>query len=121
MQRSRGFGAMTRTGSTVFLLAALAGVLSCGGGQTPQEPPPPPPPPPPVAPVPVGSIPAQTLNVGETVRLDVTSYFRDPDGGALTYAAASLAPGVVSVSQLGSVLTMVGVAEGTATVTFTAI
>ncbi|WP_420616708.1 Ig-like domain-containing protein [Candidatus Palauibacter sp.] len=70
--------------------------------------------------MPVGSIPAQTLNVGETVRLDVTSYFRDPDGGALTYAAASLAPGVVSVSQLGSVLTMVGVAEGTATVTVTA-
>ena len=70
--------------------------------------------------MPVGSVPAQTLNVGETVRLDVTSYFRDPDGGALTYAAASLAPGVVSVSQLGSVLTMVGVAEGTATVTVTA-
>ena len=70
--------------------------------------------------MPVGSIPAQTLNVGETVRLDVTSYFRDPDGGALTYAAASLAPGVVSVSQLGSVLTMVGVAEGSATVTVTA-
>ena len=110
----------TRTGSTVFLVAALAGVLSCGGGQTPQEPPPPPPPPPPVAPVPVGSIPAQTLNVGETVRLDVSPYFRDPDGGALTYAAASLAPGVVSVSQLGSVLTMVGVAQGTAAVTVTA-
>ena len=109
-----------RTGPALLLLTALAGVLSCGGGPAPQEPPPPPPPRPPVAPVPVGSIAAQTLDVGETVRLDVSSYFRDPDGGALTYAAASQAPGVVSVSQLGSVLTLVGVAEGTATVTVTA-
>ncbi len=86
----------------------------------PPGPPPPPPPPPPVAPVQVGTIPNQTVETGQTATLEVSSYFRDPDGGALTYTAASSAAGVVSVSLSGSTLTMVGVADGTATVTVTA-
>lgn len=68
----------------------------------------------------VGTIPNQTIETGQTATLDVVSYFRDPDGGALTYAAASSTAGVVSVSVSGSTLTMVGVADGTATVTVTA-
>ena len=48
--------------------------------------------------------------------LDVASFFRDPDGGALTYTVASSAPGVVSVSISVSTLTMVGVADGTGAV-----
>ena len=72
------------------------------------------------APAPSGSIPAQTVNAGETVTLDVASYFSDPDGDALGYGATTSAAGVVSVSMSGSSLTMVGVAEGTATVTVTA-
>ena len=64
------------------------------------DPPPPPPPlpPAPVAPVAVGSIPAQVLAAGQTVTVDVTPFFSDPDGGALTYTASSSAPAVLSVS-----------------------
>ena len=102
-----------------LLLAALAAVASCGGEDT-TSPAPPPPPPPPAAPVQVGTIPNQTVETGQTETLEVSSYFRDPDGGALTYTAASSAAGVVSVSVSGSTLTMVGVADGTATVTVTA-
>lgn len=82
--------------------------------------PPPPPPPPPEPPVQVGSIPAQVVNVGESAMIDVAAYFRDPDGGSLAYQAATSAPAVVSVSISGSSLTMVGVADGQATVTVTA-
>ena len=80
----------------------------------------PPPPPPPVAPVQVGTIPNQTIATGQSATLEVSAYFRDPDGGVLTYAAASSAVGVVSVSMSGSTLIIVGEADGTATVTVTA-
>ena len=105
-----------------FLTAvvALIGIDACGGDAGPTTPTPPPPPPPTVAPVQVGTIPEQTIATGQTVTLDVASYFRDPDGGALTYTAASSATTVVSASLSGSTLTLVGVAEGTATVTVTA-
>ncbi|WP_420439841.1 Ig-like domain-containing protein [Candidatus Palauibacter sp.] len=68
----------------------------------------------------VGTIPNQALATGQSATLEVSSHFRDPDGGALTYTAASSAAGIVSVSLSGSTLTMVGVADGTATVTVTA-
>ena len=68
----------------------------------------------------VGTIPNQVIATGQSATLEVSTYFRDPDGGALTYTAASSAAGVVSVSLSGSTLTMVGVADGTATVTVTA-
>ena len=103
--------------SAAFLGVLLAGLASCGGEPTM---PPQPPPPPPQPPVQVGSIPAQVVNVGESAMIDVAPYFLDPDGGPLTYAAATSAPGVVSVAVSGSSLTLVGVAEGTATVTVTA-
>lgn len=70
--------------------------------------------------MPVGAIPNQTVNAGQSAALDVSPYFRDPDGGRLAYAAASSATGVVSVSVSGSTLTMAGAARGTATVTVTA-
>ncbi|WP_419938348.1 Ig-like domain-containing protein [Candidatus Palauibacter sp.] len=104
----------------VVSLAALFGVVSCGGDGTTDPPPPPPPPPAPVAPVAVGSIPAQVMTAGQSVAVDVTPFFSDPDGGALTYAAASSDEGVVSVSISGSSLTVTAVAAGTATVTVTA-
>ena len=50
----------------------------------------------------------------------MSSFFRDPDGGALTYTAESSATAVVSVSLSGSTLTLAAVADGTATVTVTA-
>ena len=109
------------TAKCSMLVLTVGTALSCSGdGATPPAPPPAPPPPPPVAPVQVGTIPNQTVQTGQTATLDVVSYFRDPDGGALTYTAASSAAGVVSLALSGSTLTMVGVADGTATVTVTA-
>ena len=72
------------------------------------------------APVAVGSIPAQTVTAGEVVSLDVTSYFSDPDGDALTYAATTSSPAIASPTVSGSTLTIAGVSDGTATVTVTA-
>ena len=68
----------------------------------------------------IGTIASQVIVKGGTSTLEVSPYFRDPDGGTLTYAAASSAAGVVSVSQSGATLTLVGVEQGTATVTVTA-
>ena len=58
--------------------------------------------------------------VGQTVTVDVSPFFSDPDGGTLTYTATSSDAGVVSVSLTGSDLTATAVAAGTATVTVTA-
>ena len=86
-----------------------------GGGATPVEPgasnrPP----------VAVGTIPARTLTAGETITVEVASYFGDPDGDPLTYAASTSSASVASVTVSGTTLTIIGVAEGTATVTVTA-
>ncbi|MYA33366.1 MAG: hypothetical protein F4164_05645 [Gemmatimonadales bacterium] len=70
--------------------------------------------------MPAGTIPAQVVTAGLTITVDVTPFFRDPDGGTLTYAAASSDDAVVSVALAGSDLTMTAVAAGTATVTVTA-
>ena len=59
------------------------------------------------APVAVGSISAQTLPLGESVRLDMAQYFSDPDGDALTYEATSSDTHVATV----------GVSESTVSVT----
>lgn len=67
-----------------------------------------------------GSIPAQTVRVGESVTVDVAPRFRDVDRDTLTYSAASSDPAVVTATIRQSELTMTGVAAGTATVTVTA-
>lgn len=72
------------------------------------------------APVAVGSIPAQTVTAGEVVSLDVASYFSDPDGDALSYAASTSSPAIASPTVSGSTLTIAGVSDGAATVTVTA-
>ena len=106
-----------QTGRLSLYLVGIALAAACGGEPLPPEPPPPPPN---QAPQAVGAIPPQSVNTGETATLDVASYFRDPDGGTLTYTATTSNPGVVSVAVSGSSLTLVGVADGTATVTVTA-
>ncbi len=63
-----------------------------------------------------GTIPAQTVAADEAVTLDVSSYFSDPDGDALTYAATSSNTGVATASRLGSEVTISGQARGTTTV-----
>ena len=72
------------------------------------------------APEAVGSIPTRMLTEGDTVAFDVSSHFRDPDGNALTYAAASSDAGVASASVSGATVSIAARAPGTATVTITA-
>jgi uncharacterized protein YjdB len=108
---------MTDRRSTIALaitLGAIIWIAACGdGAPDPVEPTN-------QAPVARGAIPAQQLTAGETVTVDVSSYFSDPDGDPLTYGASGSNASVVSVSVSGSTLTIVGVAAGSATLTVTA-
>ncbi len=104
--------------SVGFVHAALAAILwvaACGDdGATGPEP---------VrnrAPASSGAIAAQTVAVGESVAVDLSGRFADPDGDALVYAATSSDAGIASVSVAGSVATVSGVSQGEATVTVTA-
>ncbi|MXX79022.1 MAG: hypothetical protein F4Z33_08750, partial [Gemmatimonadales bacterium] len=72
------------------------------------------------APEPVGTITDQTVDVGETVTVDLAPYFHDPDGDALTYGATSSNPSVATASVSGSIATITAVAAGSATITVTA-
>lgn len=119
LQLQAGLQYLNPVRSSLFT-AALAVTASCGGGDVTTGPPGTPVPPPPLAPVPVGSIPARVMTVGQTATVDVSPFFRDTDGGSLTYTAGSSADSVVSVSISGSSLTVTAVAEGAATVTVTA-
>ena len=74
----------------------------------------------PRAPEPVGTIPVQVLAPGQWASLNVSSYFRHPDGDLLGYAAVTSNPAVATVSVSGSTLTIMEVAPGTATVTVVA-
>ena len=72
------------------------------------------------APEPAGTIPSRTLQAGETAAVDVSAYFSDADGDALSYSATSSNGGVAGVSVSGGVVTVRAVAPGDATVTITA-
>ncbi len=72
------------------------------------------------APVPVDAIPALELPAGNSVGVDVTRYFTDPDGDSLTYSPATSNADVAIVSQGRMYLTVAAVLKGTATITVTA-
>ncbi len=72
------------------------------------------------APVAQGSIPAQTLDVGESVRVNVSSNFQDPDGDGLTFSASTSDAAVSTVTTAGNVATLEGQSAGNATITVTA-
>ena len=94
-----------REPSVIRVSAALATVAlaaACGDGSTG--------PAPPVAipnraPAAVGRIPGLTLTALDTARVEVSSYFTDADGDALTYAAAS-SDAVATVTVSGSTVTL---------------
>ena len=67
-----------------------------------------------------GQIPLQTVHVGERQSLDLSGYFTDPDGDALTFTAESGHPDLVSVAVSGSTLEFAALRQGAATVTVTA-
>ncbi len=71
-------------------------------------------------PAPRGTIPAMAITVGRTGSVDVSSYFTEPDGQALTYSATSSAPAVATVFVAGTTVEVAAMATGTATVTVTA-
>ena len=72
------------------------------------------------APQPQGSIPAQSVTAGRSATVNLTSYFTDPDGDALTYTASSANPAVATASAAGATLTISGQSPGSTTVTVTA-
>ena len=71
-------------------------------------------------PVAAGAIPAQAVQVGQTVTLNLSQYFNDPDGDALTFAAQTANANVATVSVSGSSATVAGVSRGNTTITVTA-
>ncbi|WP_420637306.1 Ig-like domain-containing protein [Candidatus Palauibacter sp.] len=68
----------------------------------------------------VSEIAPQTAFPGDTVAVDVSTAFRDPDGDALTFTAVASDSSVVGVSVSESHVTMVGLSRGSAVVTVTA-
>ena len=105
----------TRWYAAVLALGALAATASCGGDvATPSQPPSL------AAPERVGGIQEQVVVEGETLTLDVSPYFLDPDGGALAYTAESGDERVASANVSGRTLTVLGRGPGIATITVTA-
>ena len=72
------------------------------------------------APIIADSIPAAEMFRGDTLRVDLSAHFRDPDGDGLTFTAEASDESVTSVSVSGSVLTVVAAGRGTASVGVTA-
>ena len=69
----------------------------------------------------VRTIPDQVLDEGGgEATVELGEFFEDADGDALTYGASSSDPAVATVAVAGSVLTLVPVEYGSATVTVTA-
>lgn len=77
-------------------------------------------PPPNRAPVVADSVPDQSMNVGDSIKLNLANHFSDPDGDSLVYEAATLDPNVVRTSVAGSEVTLVAVGAGAAMVTVAA-
>ena len=71
-------------------------------------------------PVPVGEIRARTIATGSAATIDVSPYFSDADGDALTYSVTSSDALVAEVSVSGSELAVVGVSPGVVEATVTA-
>ena len=64
---------------------------------------------------------AVPLTVGDApMTFDLSNYFMDPEGDALTYSAVSNMPATAAVTAADGMITITAVAAGTATITVTA-
>ena len=68
----------------------------------------------------VGAIPAMTVAVGNSASVDVSPYFSDPDGDALSYAASSSNEAAAAASVSAASVEVTARAKGVVTVTVTA-
>ena len=68
------------------------------------------------APEPVGTIPDQILGPGQWIAISLSSYFRDPEGAALSFSATTSAAAVAGVATSGDVVTITRAGTGTAIV-----
>ena len=76
--------------------------------------------PPNAAPMAVGTVSPQVIEVDGEATLNLADYFSDPDGDALTFSASSSSTAVATAEVVGSVMTITGRTAGDATVTATA-
>ncbi len=65
-------------------------------------------------------IPPQTLTVGDTVELDASAHFSDPDDDELSYEAVSSDPEIVTAVAMDAMIEIVAQAVGTTAVTVSA-
>ena len=68
----------------------------------------------------VGTIADQGVAPGGSATVDVSGNFNDPDGDTLTFTVVSSEASIATVAVDGSMVTVVGVVVGTATITVTA-
>ena len=71
-------------------------------------------------PAPAGTLPRRTLAPDDTLNVDVSGAFVDPDGDALSFTASSSAPQVVTASVTGAFVMLAAASEGAATIRVTA-
>ena len=67
-----------------------------------------------------GSIPAQRVEAGREVVVDLASWFEEPDGESLTFRVVPSDPAVADVAVSGTRATLTGLAKGVADITVTA-
>jgi VCBS repeat-containing protein len=72
------------------------------------------------APVVSDTIPPQTLTEGDTVTIDASGYFSDPDGDELSYEAVSSDPEIATAVAMDAMIEIVAQAVGTTAVTVSA-
>lgn len=72
------------------------------------------------SPSPTGTLPNRTMAPDDTLNVDVSQAFVDPDDDALTYTVSSSAPQVVTASVTGALVMLAARSEGAARIRVTA-